>query len=183
MIMIAAPTGATSFTTDRITAGSTEGEDGRSPSAGLVEGSDGSFYGTALEGGSGDGGVVFRLGGRRRSFRRGDRNDDGAVDVSEPNFSLVSLFLRTGTPCARTLANSIDDGTRYGGVDSETGGDVAPYVSDGGKRPTRISSPRSASRSNELSSRSSTVVRPSGVMPTIWSPSTVKCSDQRCVRG
>jgi uncharacterized repeat protein (TIGR03803 family) len=37
------------------------GNDGAYPAAGLVQGSDGSFYGTTVNGGQGGGGTVFRL--------------------------------------------------------------------------------------------------------------------------
>ena len=39
----------------------TGGNDGANPYAGLVQGSDGYFYGTTVNGGQGGGGTVFRL--------------------------------------------------------------------------------------------------------------------------
>ncbi len=45
-----------------------------------------------------------------RSFRRGDCNDDGAVDISDAIFTLGSLFLDDGIPSCDDACDSNDDG-------------------------------------------------------------------------
>ncbi len=44
-------------------------------------------------------------------FRRGDCNDDGAVDISDAVFGLGSLFLGQGVPICDDACDSNDDGT------------------------------------------------------------------------
>lgn len=70
-----------------------DGSDGRWPTAGLVEGSDGAFYGTTLAGGAGDQGTVFRITSLGQftslhSFRGADgaRPFAGLVEADDGNF-------------------------------------------------------------------------------------------------
>ena len=67
--------------------------DGSRPSAALVQGSDGNFYGTTLSGGAYDGGIVFQLTSNRTltilhafDFADGDFPDAGLIQATDSNF-------------------------------------------------------------------------------------------------
>lgn len=53
---------------------------------------------------------AFLEGPGEATFRRGDCNDDGAVDISDALFTLVALFLGLGDPSCDDACDSNDDG-------------------------------------------------------------------------
>src|SRR5687767_606839 len=65
----------------------------------------------------------------------------------------------------------------------QASGEEAGKVCGGAQGRLSLTERRSASRSALFSRSRSTLVRPSGVRPTICSLSYAKCSDQICVRG
>jgi hypothetical protein len=48
---------------------------------------------------------------REAEFLRGDVNDDGAIDISDPISALSFLFLGTSEPPCKDAADANDDGT------------------------------------------------------------------------
>jgi len=89
------------------------GGDGCSPQAALVEGSDGTLYGTASQGGTGGGGTVFKL------------NKDGS------GYRTLRSFNRNGNDGSDPLAGMIEgsDGALYG--TTYIGGTVFKLNKDG----------------------------------------------------
>ena len=74
------------------------GPDGAGPSAGLIQGSDGNFYGTTAVGGANDGGTAFQL------------TPTGIVSV-------LFSFTKSSDPATNLVQGSDGDlyGTTYGG--------------------------------------------------------------------
>jgi uncharacterized repeat protein (TIGR03803 family) len=94
----------------------TGGNDGGDPYAGLVEGSDGNFYGTTYEGGTNDNGTVFKIGanGELTSLYSFTGGNDGAspyaglVEGSDGNF--YGTTYEGGTNDAGTVFKISADG-------------------------------------------------------------------------
>jgi uncharacterized repeat protein (TIGR03803 family) len=99
-----------------------KGDDGSHPSAALIEASDGSLYGTTLQGGGGfvGAGVLFRLkpASNSPSFLRGDCDHDGIVDgqVTDAVFLLNHNFLGGPGPDCLAACDANGDGIVLGGV-------------------------------------------------------------------
>jgi uncharacterized repeat protein (TIGR03803 family) len=82
--------------------------DGRNPFAGLVQGTDGNFYGTTLSGGANDGGTIFKI---------------------TPNGTLMTLY----NFCSQISKGNCADGvTPYAGLSQDTNGDFYGTTEGGG---------------------------------------------------
>ena len=116
--------------------GSQHNSDGAHPDAALLQTSDGAFYGTAQDGGTGGTGVVFRLNlGGTVQF------DSATYNVAESGGTVTASVTRAGgSNSAITVNYATANGTAIAGQD---------YYAESGTLSSRSStgsSPRAASR-------------------------------------